>query len=278
MKSFKDKIAVISGGSSGMGREIAIQLAEEGCHLAICATSANKLAETKRLCEETGTGVRVTTHVVDVTDEAQILRFRDEVMAQHSTDHINLLINNAGIAGDSGYFTASREQWEKVYNISWDGVYFGTRAFMPLLQASDEGHIANMSSVAGFWGARGSYSVAKHAIKAFTEGLVYELPLHAPHIHASVIMPGKIKTDLIAESQKHLGNEVGEAAAKASQAFADSAPTTAPEAAKIILDGIRENKWRILVGIDAEQLDVLVRETPDETVLPDFPTRVAAWQ
>ncbi len=268
----------MTGGSSGIGREIAVQLAGEGCDLAICATSPDKLAETKELCEALGTGVKVTTHIVDVTDEQQILRFRDEVIEQHDTDHINLLINNAGIAGGVSFLTTERDQWEKVFNISWNGVYYSTRAFMPLLVAADEGHLVNMSSVAGFWGVRGAYSVAKHAIKAFTESLVLDLAAHAPHVHASVIMPGIIGTGLLARSQKHLGKEVSEDVAKASQAFTDNAPTTPPEAAKIILDGVKSNRWRILVGIDAEQLDQAVRAAPDDTVLADFGGRVDAWR
>jgi NAD(P)-dependent dehydrogenase (short-subunit alcohol dehydrogenase family) len=152
MKDFTGKMAVITGGGTGMGRELACQLVGEGCDVAMCDVSAEAMAETKRLCdaEVLPQGLRVTTHLADVSIEHQLLRFRDEIAEQHSTDKIHLLFNNAGIGGGGSLFTSSREQWERTFNICWGGVYLGVRTFLPILMKADEGHIVNTSSVNGF--------------------------------------------------------------------------------------------------------------------------------
>src|SRR5262245_4947250 len=134
MKVFRDKLAVITGGGTGMGRALAEQLTAEGCHVAICDVSAENMAETKRLCEtRTEASVRVTTHLCDVSDERQVLAFRDGVTAQHRTDHINLLFNNAGIGGGGSFLRDDRREWEKTFGVCWFGVYYCSRAFLPLL-------------------------------------------------------------------------------------------------------------------------------------------------
>jgi NAD(P)-dependent dehydrogenase (short-subunit alcohol dehydrogenase family) len=141
MKDFAGRTAVITGGGSGMGRELARQLVAEGCHVAICDVSAPAMAETRRLCEveRLPQGLRVTTHTADVSDEAQLIRFRDEVAEQHDTDNIHLLFNNAGIGGGGSLFANTREQWDKTFNICWGGVYLGTRTFLPMLLKADAG-------------------------------------------------------------------------------------------------------------------------------------------
>ena len=122
-----------------MGRELVRQLVAEGCNVAMCDVSATAMAETKRLCEaeRLPQGLRITTHVADVSDEDQMKRFRDEVAAQHDTDKIHLLFNNAGIGGGGSMIVHSREEWERTFNICWGGVYYCTRAFLPMLQKAD---------------------------------------------------------------------------------------------------------------------------------------------
>src|SRR5258705_6688098 len=135
MKDFAGKIAVITGGGTGMGRELARQLVAEGCNVAMCDVSADAMAETKRLCEveKLPQGLRVTTHIADVSIEDQLLRFRDELAEQQATDKIHLLFNNAGIGGGGSRVTNTREQEEKTLNICLSGVYLGARTVLPPL-------------------------------------------------------------------------------------------------------------------------------------------------
>src|SRR3954449_6067988 len=210
MKDFAGRIAVITGGGTGMGRELARQLVAEGCNVALCDVSEAAMAETRRLCEveKLPQGLRVTTHVADVAIEDELMRFRDELVAQQQADRIHLLFNNAGIGGGGSLFTNSRAQWERTFNICWGGVYLGVRTFLPLLVKADEAHIVNTSSVNGFWASIGmgashtAYSAAKFAVKGFTEALMTDLRLNAPHIKCSVVMPGHIGTSIVSNSRR----------------------------------------------------------------------------
>ncbi|HEY4471298.1 MAG TPA: SDR family NAD(P)-dependent oxidoreductase, partial [Stellaceae bacterium] len=135
MKELAGRIAIVTGGGSGMGRELVRQLVAADCNVATCDVSTEGMAETQRLCEAAGVpqGLRVTAHLADVSDEAQVTRFRDEVAKQHDTDKIHLLFNNAGIGGGGSLIAHSREEWERTFNICWGGVYHCTRAFLPML-------------------------------------------------------------------------------------------------------------------------------------------------
>jgi NAD(P)-dependent dehydrogenase (short-subunit alcohol dehydrogenase family) len=267
------------------------------------------MAETKRLCEveKLPQGLRVTTHIADVSIEDQLKRFRDEIAEQQATDRIHLLFNNAGIGGAGSLFTNTREQWEKTFNICWGGVYLGVRTFLPMLMNAEEGHIVNTSSVNGFWASVGmgvshtAYSAAKFAVKGFTEALINDLRLNAPHIKCSVVMPGHIGTSIVSNSRKiQSGGEsdslsadellatrqrlqgrgidtapmsdqdVQQIALDRARTFREDAPTSAAAAAKIILDGVKAERWRILVGDDAHQLDARVRQTPERAYDAEF--------
>ena len=218
MKDFAGKTAVITGGGTGMGRELAKQLVAEGCNVAMCDVSAENMAETKRLSLiGAPQGTRVATHIADVSVEAQVLKFRDAVGRELDTDHIHLLFNNAGIGGGPSFINSSRDEWEKTFNVCWYGVYYSTRAFMPMLLKAHEAHIINTSSVNGFWASLGptrahtAYPAAKFAVKGFTEGLINDLRLNAPHVKCSVVMPGHIGTSIVENSRKVLtGHGVGE--------------------------------------------------------------------
>lgn len=308
MKDFAGKIAVITGGGTGMGRELARQLAAEGCSVAMCDVSARIMATTKSLCEaDAPQGVRITTHLADVSDEHQVERFARDAAAALESDHVHLLFNNAGIGGGGSFVAGDRDNWEKTFNVCWGGVYHCTRAFLPLLAAANEGHIVNTSSVNGFWASIGpgvphtAYSAAKFAVKGFTEALMTDLAVNAPHIHCSVVMPGHIGTEIVTNSRKILRgddtDEITPAAIVAGRArmaahgadpanlsdadveaflitqerrFHDDAPMTAAEAATVILDGVRTNAWRILVGADAHAIDRRVRADPEHAYEPDF--------
>ncbi len=312
MDSFKEKIAVVTGGGTGMGRELVCQLIAEGAHVAMCDVSAENMAETASLANPVE-GQRLTSHVCDVSSEALMLAFRDEVAEQHATNHIHLLFNNAGIGGGGEFVTGDRDLWERTFAVCWYGVYYGCRAFIDMLVAAPEGHVVNTSSVNGFWASVGpnvshtAYSAAKFAVKGFTEALVTDLRLNAPHVKASVVMPGHIGTSIALNTGKVLGTgDALSASAEDVQAirerlkaagmpvdnvpddhiremmhqraldFRDKAPTTAADAATIILNDVRAGRWRILVGDDAYALDELVRADPEAVYNPDFIDRVRA--
>ena len=275
MQDFAGKIAVITGGGTGMGRELAVQLAAAGAHVSMCDLSEENMAETaaRARAAAPASDIRISTHTADVSDEAAMLVFRDEVLAAHDTDHVNLLFNNAGLSGGGSIFTDTREAWDRCFNVCFHGVRWGTLAFLDALVKSDEGHIVNTSSVNGFWASIGAerphtaYSAAKFAVKGFTEALITDLAVNAPHVHASVVMPGHIGTNIVASSMNYgsrdLTDEERELGKLADQMFHDMAPMTAAEAATIILDGVRADRWRILVGDDAHRLDEAVRADPE---------------
>jgi NAD(P)-dependent dehydrogenase (short-subunit alcohol dehydrogenase family) len=310
MENFSGKMAVITGGGTGMGRSLCQALVNAGCHIALCDVVEENMAETKALCEAGKSAVRVSTHICDVSVEADMLRFQTEVAAVHG-ETIDLLFNNAGIGGGGGFVSGDREEWEKTFSVCWHGVYYGCRAFLPMLLASEEGHIINTSSVNGFWASLGptvphtAYAAAKFAVKGFSEALITDLRLNAPHIAVSVVMPGHIGTSIAINSGKILGHtpplEMSETEIKEvrerlmsqpgpmSEAimnvsddqlrtlmhhrgieFRDNAPMTADQAAHVILAGVKAKQWRILVGEDAERLDERVRQNPWNVYELDF--------
>jgi NAD(P)-dependent dehydrogenase (short-subunit alcohol dehydrogenase family) len=296
MKDFAGKIAVITGGGTGMGRELARALTAEGCSVAMCDVSEANMAETKRLCLAAAPqGTKVDAHVADVSIEAQMNAWAAAVRKNLDTDKIHLLINNAGIGGGGSFVAGDRAAWERTFNICFYGVIHGVRAFLPLLKNASEGHIVNTSSVNGFWASLGpgrphtAYSAAKFAVKGFTEALQEDLALNAPHIKCSVVMPGHIGTEIAGNSMRMQGGGAAELRLMlkargidvspftddqiielANANFRDTAPMSAAEAAKVILDGVRAQKWRILVGKDAEFLDKSVRADPESAYTPGF--------
>jgi NAD(P)-dependent dehydrogenase (short-subunit alcohol dehydrogenase family) len=310
MERFTDKIAVVTGGGTGMGRELVRQLAADGCHVAMCDVDGEAMAETAARCAEASPAGRITSFVADVSDESQVLAFRDATARDQATEHVNLLFNNAGVGGGGSVVVDERAEWDRTFGICWGGVYHGTRAFMPMLLAAEEGHVVNTSSVNGFWACLGpgiahtAYSAAKFAVKGFTEALIVDFRLNAPHLRASVVMPGHIGTSIaINSSRMHgkdpkelTGEQVNELRGRFTRSgldvsgasdedirremqvraeqFRDNAPMTAAAAAAVILAGVRAGEWRILVGEDAVLLDQMVRTAPHEAYEPDFMERL----
>lgn len=317
-EGFQGCVAVVTGGGTGMGRELVRQLAAAGCDVATCDVMEDTLAETVDLCirdrAEQGTsapaGGEVITGLADVSVEADVVAFRDRVAAWRP--HLNLLFNNAGIGGGGSIIHDGREEWDKTFAVCWNGVYFNTRAFLQMLLDAPKGHVINTSSVNGFWASLGpniphtAYSAAKFAVKGFTEALITDFRINAPHLRASVVMPGHIGTSIAINSRKLLGHDPKEMTEEQiaqlrerlersgldlsgasdedlrvgiqaqGESFRDNAPMSAADAARVILDGVRHGQWRILVGADAAILDEMVRERPTEAYLPDFMERVHA--
>ena len=307
MDDFTGRVAVVTGGGTGMGHELVVQLAAEGCHVATCDVSPDAMVDTvARALEGAPTGTRVTSFEADVSDPAQLEAFRDHVVAAHETGHINLLFNNAGVSGGGSFINDPPEDWDRIFGICWGGVYHGTRIFLPLLLASDAGHIVNTSSINGFFASVGpnrahtAYSAAKFAVKGFTEALRTDLRVNAPHVQASVVMPGHIGTSIVLNSMRAFGHDPKELTTEQvgriredmgrngldlsgasdedvrngmqmlADGFRDFAPTTAAQAVEIILSGVRANRWRILVGHDAEVLDAEVRADPEGAYDQEF--------
>ena len=239
--------------------------------------------------------VKISMHVCDVFIEDKVNQFKHEVLDQHDTDKINLLFNNAGIGGGGSFVEGSREEWEKCFAVCWYGVYYCTRAFMDYIVSSEEGHIINTSSINGFWASLGgtphtSYSAAKFAVKGFSEALIDDLRVNAPHVNVSVVMPGHIGTSIAENTGKILGGkrteedlekikenmikmglpvhnfspeQIEQQIKDNAEAFKNNAPTTSEQAAEIILSAVKRKEWRILVGDDAKAIDQWVRNDPE---------------
>ncbi len=301
------QIAVITGAGTGIGRALARQLSACGVHVSVCDVAEEAMAHTAELCRADAPGAtRVHTFRADVSQEAEVLAFRDAVLAAHASPSIQLLFNNAGIGGGGSFVDGDRVSWERTFAVCWFGVYYGTRAFLPLLMASREGCIVNVSSVNGFWASLGpatpntAYSAAKFAVKGFTEALITDLRLHAPHVSCALVMPGHVGTqisvnslnatawtaDRLETARRHLVRGGVPVAGLPDEAilallqqraadFRDHAPTSADEAAASILSGVRVGRWRILVGDDAEFLDRRVREDPENAYETEFARALA---
>lgn len=307
MDPFKHRLAVLTGGGSGIGRELVVQLAAAGCSVATCDVSEVAAAETAtRALAGAPNGTRITTHVCDVSDAAAVGRFRDEVAERHATERIDLLFNNAGIAGVGSFVVDDRAAWERIFDVCWGGVYACTRAFLPMLCASDSGRLVNTSSVNGFWATNGpgipstAYSAAKFAVKGFSEALIEDLRLHAPHVQVAVVMPGFVGTPIALNSARVLGgggldavramlvrlglpvqaageHELRRIVAALDEVGADFGPTSASAAATTILDALRAGRWRILVGEDAHRIDAAVRADPEAAYEAGFTGLDRGW-
>ena len=269
MKNFTDQVAAITGAGAGMGRSLGIQLAREGCHLALADRNAASLAETAKLAASAapqiaGAPLRITTRVLDVADRAAMFDWAAETAARY--DRINLVFNNAGVALSSTIDGMDYADLEWIVGINFWGVVHGTKAFLPHLKASGEGHIVNTSSVFGLFAQPGmsGYNATKYAVRGFTEALRQELDLMKCGVSATCVHPGGIRTS-IAQSSRIAPNMVGfmiESEQQGKDDFEKFFITTADEAARVILDGVRKNKRRVLIGRDARAADWLARTLP----------------
>ncbi len=258
--TFHDRLAVLTGGGSGIGRELMLQLVERGAHVAACDVDRGSLDAAVRLARKRNPVVRVTAHVHDVADEPSVVRFAKDVAKAHGTDAIHLLFNNAGVVGGGSFVAGPRDQWERTFAVSWFGTYYCTRAFLPMLLAADQGVIVNTSSVNGMWASLGAgsphtaYSSAKFAIRGFTESLLVDLRTHAPHVSAVLVMPGHVRTGMPAppRSWRRAFNSL----------FADYQPVSSKQAAAAILAAVNAGDWRVIVGQDAEAIDARIRADP----------------
>jgi short-subunit dehydrogenase len=262
MKTLADKVAVVTGAASGIGRALATNLAAKGCHLAISDINKEGLQETANLTSNRD--VKVTTHVVDVASRDQVYQYADEVMSQHS--RVNVVINNAGVAVADSIEGVSYEDFEWIVNINFWGVVYGTKAFLPYLRKESEGHIVNISSINGIVPVphNGPYCATKFAVKGFTEALSQELK--GTSVSVTVVHPGGIETDIVRNARFRSYVVPGKTHNDLNKMFDEKfVKTTANSAAQTIISGIERNKQRVLIGGDAKFMDGMARLLPVTT-------------
>ena len=257
MKNLKGAVAAVTGCASGIGRALAINLAREGCHVAISDINESGLKETTDLIENKN--VKISTHKLDVADREQVYRWADEVVKEHGK--VNIIINNAGVTVGQSLEDITYEDYEWIMGINFWGVVYGSKAFLPYIKDQPEGHIVNISSINGFitWPHNGSYCSAKFAVKGFTETLLQEM--RGTSVGVSCVHPGGIKTNIVRNARlRNLDLETTQEEAAGN--FDKICLTTADKAARVIIKGIKKNKRRMLVGADARVFDWLTRAIP----------------
>ncbi len=260
MKSLQGKVAAITGAGSGIGRALAVALAERGCHVALSDINEENVLETARSIA----GVKVTTKKLDVADRAAVYAWADEVVRDHGK--CNLIFNNAGVALATTAEGFAYDEAEWIFAINFWGVIYGTKAFLPHLRASGEGHVINISSLFGLLAFPGqsTYNATKFAVRGFTEALRIELEMTGAPVTATCVHPGGIKTNIARaarfnDSVRDLGVKDPE---RGSADFEKLFKTSPAEAARVILAGVERNARRVLIGRDAKIYDVVQRAMP----------------
>ncbi len=263
MKSstYAGKVAAITGAASGMGRSLAVLLARRGCEVAVSDVDERGLAET--VAQASSAGVKVTSRRLDVSSTDDVRAWAAEVVRDHG--RVNLVFNNAGISYGATVADADEADFRRVIDVDFWGVVNGTRAFLPHLEASGDGHVVNVSSVFGIiaFPGQAAYNAAKFAVRGFTESLRIELELLGSNVSATCVHPGGVKTNIARSTRLHpsivkLGVRMEDATAEFEKMFR----LTADEAAEIILRGVARDARRVLVGSDARGLDLLQRWLP----------------
>ena len=262
MKNFDNKVAAITGAASGMGRELALELARRGCHLALSDIDAAGLTDTADAARRANASVRITTARVDTADRAAVYAWADQTAAQHG--RVNLVFNNAGVALSAPLEQVRREDFEWLMAINFWGVVWGTQAFLPHLRASGDGHVVNTSSLFGLMAMplNGSYNASKFAVRGYTEALRMELELGRAPVSATCVHPGGVRTRIARSARMDASTAMllGRDAEQARAEFDKLLDTTSAESAALqILQAVERNQRRVLVGRDARWADKLVR-------------------
>jgi NADP-dependent 3-hydroxy acid dehydrogenase YdfG len=256
MQGFAGKVAVVTGAGSGIGQALAIELARSGAKLAISDVDTEGLARTEERIRTIGAPVK--SDRLDVTEREAFLTYADAVNEHFGT--VNQIYNNAGIAFTGDIEVTQFKDIERVMDVDFWGVVNGTKAFLPHLIASGDGHVVNISSIFGLFAVPGqaAYNAAKFAVRGFTEALRQEMVLAGHPVKVTTVHPGGIKTAIARNATAAEGLDVDALAELFDKRLAMTSPH---RAAQIILDGVRKNRARVLVGPDAKVLDLLVRLT-----------------
>src|SRR6056300_2059670 len=272
MKTFKNKVAVITGAGSGMGRYLAVLLAKDGADVCICDVNEKTLSETSAMLRKFN--VAVSSHILDVSDKEAIEALPQKVIDQHGK--VDMVFNNAGVTAGSHFKDMEEENWDWVMGINFDGVINSTRAFIPPMIDSPEAAIINTSSIFAMVAVPGqtAYHASKFAVRGFTESLALEMKQTNPNLQIHCVHPGHIGTNIAATAR--MSDEDFNDRQARSSLFTKNAPKNQQEmgklfreggmhpskAAKIILDGVKKNKTRIFIGLDAKLMDLSQRLFP----------------
>jgi NAD(P)-dependent dehydrogenase (short-subunit alcohol dehydrogenase family) len=249
------KIAVITGAGSGIGRALSLQLNRDGCELYLSDINGDGLGETLRLLSRKD--VPASGLVLDVADKAAMHAWAEQIAAARG--HVDIVINNAGVALIATVEGSSYEDIEWLMGINFWGVVYGTQAFLPLLRRSTQGHLVNLSSVFGLIGVptQSAYNAAKFAVRGYTEALRQEM--HGTNVHVCCVHPGGIKTNIARAARS--GASAMSAAERGSE-FEKLARTTPEVAAQKIIAAIEKRQKRLLIGLDATIISLVCRLFP----------------
>lgn len=256
MQGFAGKVAVVTGAGSGIGQALALELGRSGASLAISDVDAEGLKVTEDRLK--AIGVKVKADRLNVTERERFLLYADEVKEHFGK--VNQIYNNAGIAFTGDVEVSQFKDIERVMDVDYWGVVNGTKAFLPHLIASGDGHVVNISSLFGILSVPGqaAYNSAKFAVRGFTEALRMEMAIAKHPVKVTTVHPGGIKTAIARNATVAEGLDQ----ASLAEFFDKKLTMTSPErAAKIILEAVAKNKARVLVGPDAKLIDILVRLT-----------------
>jgi hypothetical protein len=257
MSGLAGKVVVITGAASGLGRALALEAAGRGALLALCDVDTTGLAVTADLVEQR-VGTRPRTDLLDVRDRPGWREYAAALVAAYG--RVDVLINNAGVALSGAFAEVTEEQFDRVVDVDLVGVVNGTRALLPHLVASGDGHLVNVSSLFGLMAVPGqtAYNAAKFAVRGFTEALRQEMALEGHRVSVTCVHPGGVRTSIARNAEV-----VGVDRERQAELFdRHLARTTAEDAARIVIDGMLAGRARVLVGADARLLDLVVRLLP----------------
>ncbi|ETA05611.1 SDR family NAD(P)-dependent oxidoreductase [Gordonia alkanivorans] len=254
--NYANQVAVVTGAASGIGRSLALQLAGRGASLSLSDVDEVHLAETAAMCR-TAHRAKVETAVLDVADRAAFQDYAESV--QSSFGCVNMVFNNAGVALGADVVDMSWEDFDWLMGINFGGVVNGTKAFLPYLIASGDGHLVNTSSVFGLVGipSQSAYNAAKFGVRGFTEALRQEMKISRHPVTVTCVHPGGVKTNIVNNARGV--SDMGADTATIATMFNSIARTTPEKAASTILKGMDKKKPRVLIGADARGFDFVAR-------------------
>ena len=261
MKNFNNKVAAIAGAGSGIGQQLAVLLAKQGCHLALSDVNEQGLLKTLELIKDTG--VRATLDKVNVADLEEVRAWAEKVEQDHGS--INMIFNNAGVALGSTVEGASYDELEWIVGINFWGVVYGTKEFLPRIKKTRDGHVVNISSLFGLTAqpTQSAYNATKFAVRGFTESLRQELDIENCGVSALCVHPGGIRTNIAnAAKMNDSLRALGMSPEKSARSFNKLLRCPPEEAARQILEAVQKDKRRLLIGNDAKAIDLIQRILP----------------